>query len=51
MVQGIMELLFDAAYLVFALVVGIYLIVKGKSKFFKMSALWRWCCRRGILST
>lgn len=36
MVQGIMELLFDAAYLVFALVVGIYLIVKGKSKFFKM---------------
>lgn len=36
MVQGIMELLFDAAYLIFALVVGIYLIVKGKSKFFKM---------------
>lgn len=36
MVQGIMELLFDAAYLVFALAVGIYLIVKGKSKFFKL---------------
>ncbi len=36
MVQGIMELLFDAAYLIFALAVGIYLIVKGKSKFFKM---------------
>lgn len=36
MVQGIMELLFDAAYLIFALVVGIYLIVKGKSLFFKM---------------
>ena len=31
MVQGIMELLFDAAYLVFALAVGIYLIVKGKN--------------------
>lgn len=36
MVQGIMELLFDAAYLIFALAVGIYLIVKGKSRFFKM---------------
>ena len=36
MVQGIMELLFDAAYLIFALTVGIYLIVKGKSRFFKM---------------
>ena len=36
MVQGIMELLFDAAYLIFALVVGIYLIVKGKSLFFKI---------------
>ena len=31
-----MELLFDAAYLIFALAVGIYLIVKGKSRFFKM---------------
>lgn len=36
MVQGIMELLFDAAYLIFALVVGIFLIVKGKGKFFKL---------------
>ena len=36
MVQGIMELLFDAAYLIFALVVGIYLIVKGKNRFFKL---------------
>ena len=36
MVQGIMELLFDGAYLIFALVVGIYLIVKGKGKFFKL---------------
>lgn len=36
MVQGIMELLFDAAYLIFALAVGIYLIVKGKGKFFKL---------------
>ncbi len=36
MVQGIMELLFDAAYLIFALTVGMYLIVKGKSRFFKM---------------
>ncbi len=36
MVQGIMELLFDAAYLIFALAVGVYLIVKGKSKFSKM---------------
>lgn len=36
MVQGIMELMFDAAYLIFALVVGIYLIVKGNGKFFKM---------------
>lgn len=36
MFQGIMELLFDAAYLLFALTVGIYLIVKGKGKFFKM---------------
>ncbi len=36
MAQGIMELLFDAAYLIFALTVGIYLIVKGSGKFFKM---------------
>ena len=36
MVQGIMELIFDAAYLIFAMTVGIYLIVKGKSKFTKM---------------
>lgn len=36
MVQGIMELLFDAAYLIFALAVGIYLIIKGKGKFFKL---------------
>lgn len=36
MVQGIMELLFDAAYLITAAVVGILLIVKGKTKFFKM---------------
>lgn len=35
MVQGIMELIFDAAYLIFAMVVGIYLIVKGKEKFFR----------------
>lgn len=36
MIQGIMELIFDAAYLVFAMVVGIYLIVKGKTPFFKL---------------
>lgn len=36
MVQGIMELLFDAAYLATAFVVGIFLIVKGKIKFFKL---------------
>lgn len=36
MVQGIMELLFDAAYLITAMVVGILLIVKGKTKFFKL---------------
>lgn len=36
MVQGIMELIFDAAYLIFAMTIGIYLIVKGKSKFTKM---------------
>lgn len=36
MVQGIMELLFDAAYLITAMTVGILLIVKGKTKFFKM---------------
>lgn len=36
MVQGIMELLFDTAYLIMAAVVGILLIVKGKTKFFKM---------------
>lgn len=36
MIQGIMELLFDAAYLIFALIVGIYLIVKGTGKFFKL---------------
>ena len=34
--QGIMELLFDAAYLCFALSVGIFLAVKGKKLFFKM---------------
>lgn len=36
MVQGIMELLFDAAYLIFAFVVGVYLIVKGNGKYFKL---------------
>lgn len=36
MVQGIMELLFDAAYLLFALTVGIFLIVKGRTSFFKL---------------
>lgn len=36
MVQGIMELIFDAAYLATAMTVGILLIVKGKEKFFKM---------------
>lgn len=36
MVQGIMELIFDAAYLIFAMTIGIYLIVKGRSKFTKM---------------
>lgn len=36
MVQGIMELLFDAAYLITAAVVGTLLIVKGKTKFFKL---------------
>lgn len=36
MVQGIMELLFDAAYLVTAMVIGILLIVKGRTKFFKL---------------
>lgn len=36
MVQGIMELLFDAAYLITAMTVGILLIAKGKTKFFKM---------------
>lgn len=36
MVQGIMELLFDAAYLITAMVVGILLIVKGRTKFFKL---------------
>lgn len=39
MVQGIMELLFDAAYLITAAVVGILLLVKGKTKFFKMFGL------------
>lgn len=34
--QGIMELIFDAVYLLFALSVGIYLIIKGKGKFFKL---------------
>ena len=36
MVQGIMELLFDAAYLIFTFTVGVYLIVKGRSKFIKL---------------
>lgn len=36
MVQGIMELLFDAAYLITAMTVGIYLIVKGDGKYFKL---------------
>lgn len=36
MVQGIMELIFDAAYLATAMTVGILLIVKGNKKFFKM---------------
>lgn len=36
MVQGIMELIFDAAYLATAMTVGILLIVKGNDKFFKM---------------
>lgn len=36
MIQATMELLFDAAYLTFALFIGIYLIVKGKGKFFKL---------------
>lgn len=36
MIQGIMELLFDAAYLITAMTVGILLIVKGNNKFFKM---------------
>lgn len=36
MVQGIMELLFDAAYLITAIAVGMLLVVKGKSKFFKL---------------
>lgn len=36
MVQGIMELIFDAAYLIFAMAVGIYLTVRGKSTFFKL---------------
>lgn len=34
MIQATMELLFDAAYLTFALFIGIYLIVKGKGKIF-----------------
>ena len=36
MVQGIMELLFDAAYLIFTFTVGVYLILKGRSKFIKL---------------
>ncbi len=40
MVQGITELLFDAVYL-FTLAAGIYLIVKGKSKFFKLFVVIR----------
>lgn len=36
MVQGIMELVFDAAYLITAMVIGILLIVKGRTKFFKL---------------
>lgn len=36
MVQGIMELLFDAAYLATAMIVGILLIVKGRTAFFKL---------------
>ena len=36
MVQGIMELLFDAAYLIFTFAVGVYLIAKGRSKFIKL---------------
>lgn len=36
MIQGIMELSFDAAYLIFTFAVGIYLILKGKEKFFKL---------------
>lgn len=29
-------MLFDAAYLIFAFVVGVYLIVKGNGKYFKL---------------
>lgn len=41
MVQGMTELLFDAVYLFFTLAAGIYLIVKGKSKFFKLFVVIR----------
>lgn len=36
MVQGIMELLFDAAYLIFTFAVGVYLLAKGRSKFIRL---------------
>lgn len=36
MVQGIMELLFDVAYLATGLTIGIILVSKGKEKFFKL---------------
>lgn len=36
MVQGIMELLFDAAYLITAMTIGILLVRKGGTRFFRM---------------
>ncbi|MEG2454224.1 MAG: hypothetical protein RSB20_05095, partial [Clostridia bacterium] len=36
MLQGIMEMIFDLCYFAIALTVGLILVVKGKTKYFKL---------------